>query len=135
MRAQQDPLTGIPNRRQLSEDIERESALATIGTRRAVVAMADIDHFKRINDDFGHRAGDAVLQRVAALLQGAIRQNDALYRYGGEEFLLVFNDVTIDEATVLAERLRATVERETASSEPTTPHVTISIGLAAQPQH
>jgi GGDEF domain-containing protein len=51
--------------------------------------MADIDHFKRVNDDFGHRAGDAVLQHVASLLQKAIRQDDALYRYAGEEFLLV----------------------------------------------
>lgn len=135
MRAQQDPLTGIPNRRQLAEDLERESELAIIGNRRAVVAMADIDHFKRINDEFGHRVGDSVLQRVASMLQGAIRQNDALYRYGGEEFLLVFNDVGLDEANALAERLRARLERETASLEQKGPPVTISIGLAAQPEH
>jgi len=136
MRAQQDPLTGLPNRRQLTEDIARDASLGHIGQPHAVVAMVDVDNFKRINDEHGHRVGDLVLQAIAAVLQRSVRANDALYRYGGEEFLLVFNSASLAQAQVLAERVRNNIEQFALQPDGTAlPPVTISIGLAAKPTH
>jgi diguanylate cyclase (GGDEF)-like protein len=136
-RALQDPLTALPNRRQLNEDIG--GVLATWGEnkRRAVVAMVDIDHFKRLNDDFGHRVGDVTLQKVASVMRLSIRDADRIYRYGGEEFVIIFADVGRSEATVLAERLLRSVAETPLSGdqlEPVGP-VTITAGLALMPEH
>jgi diguanylate cyclase (GGDEF)-like protein len=132
-RARHDPLTGLPNRVQLAGDL---GALGSQG-RKAVVAMADIDHFKRFNDDFSHRVGDVTLQKVASVLRTAVRDVDRVYRYGGEEFVLVFVDAGANEAVALADRVRAAVESTPLSGdnlEPVGP-VTISIGLAVLPDH
>jgi diguanylate cyclase (GGDEF)-like protein len=102
-----------------------------------VVAMVDIDHFKRFNDEYGHSVGDVTLQKVASLLHNCIRGGDRIYRYGGEEFVVVFMDATMVEADALAERLRKATETTPfsgSSLEPVGP-VTISIGLAARPEH
>jgi diguanylate cyclase (GGDEF)-like protein len=99
--------------------------------------MLDIDHFKRFNDDFGHRVGDVTLQKVASLLNNCIRNGDRIYRYGGEEFVVVFMDASLPEAESLAERLRSATESmpfSGLSMEPVGP-VTVSIGLAARPVH
>jgi diguanylate cyclase (GGDEF)-like protein len=132
-----DSLTTLPNRRQLNEDLDGifEDA-STLGTE-AVVAMADIDHFKRFNDEYGHRFGDVILQAVAEALRSGIRDTDHIYRYGGEEFVIVFKDTTSEVATQVAERLRAAVENlrlKTEEHRPAPP-VTISIGLACHPVH
>jgi diguanylate cyclase (GGDEF)-like protein len=104
---------------------------------QGVVAMLDIDHFKRFNDEFGHRVGDVTLQKVAAVLRSSVRDEDFVYRYGGEEFVVVFSDTNAYEATMLANRLRLAVEAAPISGENLEPvgPVTISIGLAAMPAH
>ncbi len=136
-RAMLDPLTNLPNRRQLNADIAGQLSTWPNATRHAVVAMIDIDHFKHLNDDFGHRVGDVTLQKVAAVMRHSIRDADRIYRYGGEEFVVIFADARAPEANLLAERLRKAVEETPLSGdklEPVGP-VTISIGLALMPDH
>ncbi|HLG10790.1 MAG TPA: diguanylate cyclase [Dehalococcoidia bacterium] len=136
-RAHHDALTGLPNRRQLDEDKADRLARLVASGRSAVVAMVDIDHFKRFNDEFGHRVGDVTLQKVASVLSSAVRDDDHVYRYGGEEFLVVFSDTPPSEAILVANRLRAAVEAAPLSGENLEPvgPVTISIGLAFAPAH
>jgi diguanylate cyclase (GGDEF)-like protein len=124
-----DPLTCMANRRQLSEDLE-----ALFGTPYRLhhsAALADIDSFKRYNDRFEHQAGDDALCKVAWAMRGALRQDDRLYRYGGEEFLMVFRDQRLDVASQAAERVRRAVE-ELGLPHPDGPAgvVTISVGVA-----
>ena len=109
-RAHHDALTGLPNRLQLSEDLCSDLASLALAGRTAVVAMADIDHFKEINDEFGHNVGDVSLQRVAQVLRSTVRSSDRVYRYGGEEFLIVFLDCDPAEGRVQAERVRLAIE-------------------------
>jgi diguanylate cyclase (GGDEF)-like protein len=136
-RAMHDPLTGLPNRRQLTEDISSQfSGLGEVG-RRAAVAMIDVDHFKRLNDDFGHRVGDVSLQKVASVMRNAMREGDMIYRFGGEEFVAIFKGAAGQEALAAAERLRSAVESTPLTGdhlEPVGP-VTISIGVALMPDH
>jgi diguanylate cyclase (GGDEF)-like protein len=136
-RAHQDALTSLPNRRQLDEDVEGRLVDLVRGNRQAVIAMVDIDHFKRFNDEYGHRVGDVTLQAVASVLQSSARDNDLIYRYGGEEFVVVFEDTSPTEAFSLANRLRLAVERAPLSGEQMNPvgPVTVSIGLALLPDH
>lgn len=136
-RAHHDPLTGLPNRLQLAEDLASELSPARLNGDRMVIAMLDIDHFKRLNDDYGHQVGDVTLQKTASVLQNCVRNEDRIYRYGGEEFVVIFDDASLTEAESLAERLRRAVETTPFSGtgmEPVGP-VTISIGLAARPDH
>jgi diguanylate cyclase (GGDEF)-like protein len=95
----------------------------------------DIDHFKQLNDAHGHRAGDEVLQRVAALIHGNVRKVDLLARYGGEEFMVLLPQVTKDEALVAAEKLRRLVAETPDEYGPGQPlgHVSISVGVANLP--
>lgn len=121
-----DGLTGIPNHRTFQE---RLSALAEIFERSRepfVLALADVDHFKRFNDEFGHLAGDEVLKQVAEVLNKATRNSDVVARYGGEEFAVLFRNTTMELATTLAERLRAAVEALPSKYR----QITISVGLA-----
>jgi diguanylate cyclase (GGDEF)-like protein len=136
-RAHQDPLTELPNRLQLHEDITGYLSLIADSGRSAAVAMADIDHFKELNDDFGHRVGDVTLQKIASVLRNATRPGDRVYRYGGEEFLFIFEDVEEAEAIAVADRVREAVAATPLTAdnlEPIGP-VTISIGLAILPDH
>ena len=97
--------------------------------------MVDIDNFKRFNDDFGHRVGDITLQKVSDVLRSTIRQGDHVYRFGGEEFLVVFEGARSPLATELSERLRIAVERTVLTGEHLEPvgPLTISVGLASYP--
>jgi diguanylate cyclase (GGDEF)-like protein len=136
-RAHHDALTGLPNRLQLAEDLQADALSNAREHPTLVAAMIDIDHFKRFNDDFGHSVGDVTLQKVASLLRHCVRSGDKVYRYGGEEFVVFFQDAGLTEAHALAERLRQAVEVSPFSGrnlEPVGP-VTISIGLAARPEH
>lgn len=124
-----DPLTCMANRRQLSEDL---SALFDTPYRlHHSAALADIDAFKKYNDRFEHQAGDEALCKVAWAMRGALRQDDRLYRYGGEEFLVIFRDQRLDVAHQAAERLRLSVER-LHLPHPDGPAgvVTVSVGVA-----
>ena len=136
-RAMHDPLTGLPNRRQLTEDITSHFSGFSDSGQRAAVAMIDIDHFKRLNDDFGHRVGDVSLQKIASVMRNAMREGDLIYRYGGEEFVAIFRGASGTEALAAADRLRSAVQTTPLTGdqlEPVGP-VTISIGLALMPDH
>jgi diguanylate cyclase (GGDEF)-like protein len=128
-----DPLTGVANRLRLDEDLEGVTHRApTVGQGAAL--MIDIDRFKDYNDNHGHLAGDAVLRRVAAALSAQTRPSDRIYRYGGEEFLVLLPGTSIADAAVVAERQRAAVANLAIPSDrPDAPDdevVTVSIGVA-----
>ena len=105
-----DPLTGCYNRREFGRLIEHHIAAAKRSEKGVSLIMLDIDHFKHVNDTFGHPAGDAVLTQVAAAIRSAIRKGDYLFRYGGEEFVVVLPDTHIRRAIGLAGRLRRILE-------------------------
>lgn len=121
----EDALTSLPNRRYL---ITFGSKLLTSHSRRngqISLLMLDIDHFKHINDTFGHLVGDKVLKQFAELVQNAIRQQDMFTRYGGEEFVLLLPDTALEGAMKIAEKIRATIE---SSAFKHVKSITISIG-------
>ncbi|WP_372398911.1 diguanylate cyclase [Azospirillum sp. HJ39] len=131
-----DAMTNAFNRRYLEVVSQKEVAKARRFSRPLVVAMIDIDHFKRFNDTQGHPAGDAALVKVSHYLQESIRESDWLFRYGGEEFLMILTDTGPQEACDRLDMLRAGVEQIVMRHEGTTlPQVTISCGLAAFPAH
>ena len=121
-----DPLTGLPNRRAATARLRREVEKARRGIA-LTVGLADLDHFKRVNDTHGHDAGDRVLVAAAHAMTGALRGMDQVYRWGGEEFLILLPETRLAPATSAAERLRAAVEARRPLDGVTT---TISIGLA-----
>jgi diguanylate cyclase (GGDEF)-like protein len=108
--ARQDALTGVGNRRRLTEDLQALSGRVARYGHVYCVAMFDIDHFKALNDSDGHAAGDDVLRAVARALNDAIRGGDTMYRYGGEEFLVLLSEQSLEGAARAGERLRAAVE-------------------------
>ena len=128
-----DGLTGIFNRRffelRIMEEIERARRY---GTGMAVV-MADIDQFKRLNDEFGHLLGDEVLRQVSSLFHQQLRKIDVVCRYGGEEFAILLTQITTQQAVAIAEKLRRLVESFQFPGVPRT--ITISAGIAAFPAH
>ena len=123
-----DGLTGVFNRRHFTELATRQLAIAGRNQRPLVAMMVDIDHFKKINDTYGHATGDDVIRAVATVLQGNVRDPDVLCRYGGEEFAIVMSEMHGNPIDV-AERLRAAVAA-LAVPGPTGPvHVTVSVGV------
>ena len=120
-----DDLTGVGNRRRLDRDLALEAT--SNETTPVAVIMVDVDHFKRINDDHGHDAGDQALRGVAAVLRREVRAGDVVYRYGGEEFCVLLAQTNSIEAAQVAERIRVGVSRMAlAIDEP----LTVSIGVA-----
>jgi diguanylate cyclase (GGDEF)-like protein len=93
-----DPLTGAGNRRLMQHDLEKAVAERRRGRRPATLMVLDLDHFKRINDEFGHEAGDKVLERFVAVLRDELRTEDGLYRLGGEEFVVLLRDMDVETA-------------------------------------
>jgi diguanylate cyclase (GGDEF)-like protein len=126
----QDTLTGLYNRRHADQFLHREIARARREGHAISVALADIDHFKRINDDHSHGIGDRVLEQVARLFTVRVRGADLVARYGGEEFLFCFIGVDAAEAARLCEDLRLALEREDWTMLSSGLRVTMSIGLA-----
>src|SRR6185436_15057425 len=127
--ARQDALTGLGNRHRLAEDLAAMQARAQRYGHRWCVALADIDRFKGYNDATGHLAGDDVLRRLGAALSATVRGGDTVYRYGGEEFLVLLPEQTLETAALAAERLRRVVE-DLAVPHPDGGVVTISVGVA-----
>jgi two-component system cell cycle response regulator len=127
--ALQDPLTGLYNRRHLDDRLAAELAAAQRHGRPLSLLMIDIDHFKEVNDDHGHLAGDEALKMVAFILRGAVRKEDVLARYGGEEFVIVARETALEGARVLAERIRRAVERSHCAWQGRELGVTVSIGV------
>lgn len=125
-----DGLTEVANRRKLEEFLERELAGAIRHKRPLSVAVIDADHFKAVNDNFGHIAGDYVLRRLAHVIQGVIRKDELLARYGGEEFVIVMPESTLQQASLLAEKVRKLIEETKFHFEEHTIPVTVSVGVA-----
>jgi diguanylate cyclase (GGDEF)-like protein len=130
--ARTDPLTRLLNRRGLEELFERELERTRRGQGELSVLVCDLDHFKQVNDRLGHLAGDRVLERLGRVLKLAARRADGAARLGGEEFALLLPGCGLDEAHIVAERLRREVRTEFAS-DPLP--LTISFGVAAMPNH
>jgi diguanylate cyclase len=125
-----DGLTKLPNHTAWLEAVEREYARARRAPLPAAVLMLDLDHFKTINDDHGHPAGDEVLRAVAEVLRGSLRQHDVPGRYGGEEFGVLLPDTSLEAAEAIAERIRSRIAAERFSFSRTL-RVTASVGCAS----
>ncbi len=131
-----DPLTALFNRRYMEEILEREVRWGERRLRPVGVIMLDIDHFKQVNDTFGHDAGDAVLREVGALLQAKVRAVDVACRYGGEEFVLILPEASLENTRRRAEQLREEAKRHHISHEgKPIGTVTLSLGAAVFPDH
>lgn len=126
----QDALTGAHNRRYLMEFLDRELSRAQRFDRPLALALFDIDHFKRINDQSGHLAGDTTLRELSALLKAVVRKDELLARYGGEEFAIVLPETSAKDAAHACERLRKTVEGHPFLYQSQRIPVTVSIGVA-----
>jgi diguanylate cyclase (GGDEF)-like protein len=131
-----DPLTGLFNRRYLEESLQREVARAERTARPLALLMLDVDHFKRFNDSYGHEAGDAVLRALGRLLRQSVREGDIACRFGGEEFVVLLPEATLETAQERAERIRdearrIRIHREGRYLDP----VSVSFGVAIYPDH
>jgi diguanylate cyclase (GGDEF)-like protein len=124
-----DALTGLANRRTLDESLPREIARAARLGERLSVIIADLDHFKSINDQYGHVTGDQVLARAAAVFGTQMRPYDLAARYGGEEFLLLLPGASTDDAIIIAERLRKEIAKIEVPG--CLRQITVSLGVAS----
>ena len=128
-----DQLTGVFNRTYLMNELEKLNQSERRRTRRALL-MLDVDHFKAVNDQYGHLAGDEVVKRLAGVIQSTLREDDFLSRFGGEEFLVVLSDSSAEEAKLVAEKIRAAIEQAFDGQDAASPGVTASIGVASEPR-
>ncbi len=133
IRAATDGLTGLPNKRAATDALKRTFAQATMTNSPLGLLMLDLDHFKQVNDQYGHAAGDQVLASVGAVLRSVLRDRDFAGRNGGEEFAVLLPDTDIAAALEIAERVRATIAEITLPG--TDVPVTVSIGVAGYPDH
>jgi len=131
VQATRDALTGLWNRATILEILRREFDRSLREGTPLGVLMADIDHFKQVNDSRGHMAGDQVLRQVAEGLKGAVRAYDSVGRYGGEEFLVVAPGSDVVSSLQLAERLRSAVREATVNGGPVAGPVTLSVGFTS----
>lgn len=127
-----DDLTAVANRRHMNDVLADEERRAAGAARPACIALLDIDFFKRINDGHGHAAGDAVLRGFAALVRAGLRRGDVLARWGGEEFLLLLPETTVDDALALLERIRTDVGMAAMPGVDPALRIGFSGGLAAR---
>jgi diguanylate cyclase (GGDEF)-like protein len=125
-----DPLTGLSNRRAFEEAIVHEKARARRHWHTLAVVLLDIDHFKKINDTYGHRGGDAALKHFARIVSGALRRGDSLFRVGGEEFAALLPETTPTGALEAAARVVAAVAASPIEYEDATVRITTSAGVA-----
>lgn len=135
--ASRDPLTGLYNRRQLALDLQRELSRAKRYSTPLALIMADVDFFKNYNDTNGHLAGDEILRQLAGLFVSNTRDMDTVYRYGGEEFIILLPQTDLAGAVAVAEKLRQKVEKHSFPHGEKQPggRLTISLGVAVYPDH
>ncbi|MNR26008.1 Diguanylate cyclase DosC [compost metagenome] len=132
--ATHDFLTGLYNRRYLDEFFQREAARALREQAPIAVVMLDLDHFKVLNDTYGHPLGDEVLCNLAGFLRGRLRESDAVFRLGGEEFLLILPGVATDEALGLVSRIGQELAGQPLPSRRGPLSITFSAGLVEYPR-
>jgi diguanylate cyclase (GGDEF)-like protein len=131
-----DPLTGLYNRRYMEEAVETEIRRAVRSEHTIGFIMLDIDHFKAFNDGYGHAAGDQMLRSIGALVQANLRAGDIACRYGGEEFLLILPEATLEVAARRAEEVRERAKKlQVKYLEVPLGPVTLSLGVAVYPTH
>jgi len=129
--AMRDPLTGTGNRVALDNALHRELQLAHRYGQDVALLVIDIDHFKQVNDSFGHTRGDEVLRCAARNIEALIRQTDMTFRYGGEEFVVILSKTDESGARVIAERIRETIEQTPINTVAGDIRITASIGISA----
>lgn len=124
-----DPLTGLYNRRHFDNMIEREFLRAQRYSNDLSIALIDVDFFKKVNDTYGHLCGDYVLKEVAYLTLQTFRKTDMVFRYGGEEILVILTETPLEKAIIPLERLRKSIENYPFSYDNNNIRVTVSIGV------
>jgi two-component system cell cycle response regulator len=128
--AMHDPLTGVYNRRYLDDHLQAEFAFAARHGTSLSLLLIDADHFKRVNDTWGHAAGDTALRALAGHLQRSVRHEDMIARFGGEEFAVLAREITVEGALAVAERIRHLVEATPVRLEDgRTVSITVSVGV------
>jgi len=132
-----DPLTEAQTRGSLFSDLREQNALVQRGQQDCALAMLDLDHFKRVNDEFGHAAGDAVLVATVQSLTTLLRPYDRIYRYGGEEFLICMPSTNLEQANKVAERMRVAIAEQSVelNNSKETLQITASFGVAVLTPH
>jgi len=132
-KATRDALTGLFNRRYCVERLREEYSFAVRHGEPLSVVLFDVDHFKKVNDTYGHAAGDAVLQRIGAVLMDLVRNEDVVCRYGGEEFACILRGQDLNEGANFAERIREAIdEQRIDTGDGNILHVTVSLGVASR---
>lgn len=133
--AHSDPLTGLANRRRFMERFDTLSRRRRPGDAAVALLVIDIDHFKDVNDRYGHLVGDECLRQIARVIERSIRTTDLVARFGGEEFLVLCTDIDTEGAVVVAEKIRKAVEDTSVilTDQGVTVRVTVSVGVAAVP--
>jgi diguanylate cyclase (GGDEF)-like protein len=133
--AQMDGLTGVNNRSALDQTMQREVELAKRQHHALSLLILDVDHFKHINDSYGHSAGDYVLRNLGTCIKETLRSCDMLFRYGGEEFALLLTGTDTEGAALVAERVRHAIEEYSFVYNGTDIPVTVSVGVATLGSH
>lgn len=128
-----DPLTGLANRRAFDALLERETTAGGNQEHGPSLLMVDADHFKQVNDTFGHEKGDLALQRISEVLCSMVREGDTVSRYGGEEFCLLLPQTSKADALIIAERIREALAGKRVTLGERSLHLTVSIGVASAP--
>ncbi len=130
-----DTLTSLFNRRYFEEVLSTEAQQSFQKGSNLSIIMVDLDHFKKVNDTFGHDAGDKVLREIASLLKNSVRKPDLVARYGGEEFVLLLPGALLGSTTLIAERIRSLVENTSYDVGKAQVHLTVSLGISHHPTH
>jgi diguanylate cyclase (GGDEF)-like protein len=128
--ARQDPLTKLSNRRDMVDRLDYERNRANRSGRPFCIAMADIDHFKKVNDTYGHDAGDTILEKVSELMTHTMRRQDIVSRWGGEEFLVLMPETDLEGSTTAMEKVRETIEETVFHHRDDDIRITITIGIS-----
>jgi diguanylate cyclase (GGDEF)-like protein len=130
-----DTLTKVHNRRYFDEKLGTETQKSFSSKIPLSLVLVDIDHFKKVNDTFGHDAGDKVLSKISSLLKNSVRKDDTVARYGGEEFVLILPGAKLEVTSMIAERIRRLIETTPFEIEGGQIQITISIGISNLPAH
>jgi len=133
--ATRDPMTGCLNRRSFNEKFAESFANARSQDVELTCIMVDIDHFKLVNDNYGHGVGDDVIKMLASILLSSTRDEDIVSRYGGEEFCIILPGLDVDEAVSIAERIRLKIKKDSISTFESGPHITASLGVSSIYDH